>query len=245
MLTNVWSCGGGVQSAAIAALICRGRLPKPDVALMVDTEREKRTTWDYVSGVLVPNLKAAGVDLVIVKKSQFASVDVYSRGGDMLLPVFLGSGGKLPTFCSNEWKQRVAHRYLRSIGVEKCRTWIGISTDEMRRVRVSGLAWNQNCYPFIEAEFKLYYNRNHCIEEVRRTGWPDAPRSACYMCPNMSDAEWLAMHPQDLELAAQFEDRIRQDDPDFFLHKSRVPLREVVFSDGGGEIGGCEGMCFI
>ena len=42
----IWSCGGGTQSAAIAALIVQGRLPIPDISLMVDTEREKSGTWE-------------------------------------------------------------------------------------------------------------------------------------------------------------------------------------------------------
>jgi hypothetical protein len=244
-ILNVWSCGGGVQSAAIAALICRGRLPKPDISLMVDTGREKETTWEYVHGTLIPNLRNVGVELVIVKTSDYATVDLYSSKGDLLLPVFTGDG-KMPTFCSNEWKSRVCHRYLRTLGVEKCRTWIGISADEMNRARVSRLAWNQNCYPFLEAEFKLYYRRHDCVEEVRRAGWGDAPRSSCFMCSNQSDAEWAAMTQADLERAAILEDAIRERDSGFFLHKSRVPLREATFDDSAGAMpGGCEGMCFV
>ena len=34
--TTAWSCGGGVDSTAIAMLIIEGKLPKPDLAWMVD-----------------------------------------------------------------------------------------------------------------------------------------------------------------------------------------------------------------
>jgi hypothetical protein len=37
---RLWSSGGGTQSTAIAVLILQGRLPKPDLAVIVDTERE-------------------------------------------------------------------------------------------------------------------------------------------------------------------------------------------------------------
>lgn len=40
-IRDLWSCGGGTQSAAIAALIVRGDLPKPDLSIIVDTERER------------------------------------------------------------------------------------------------------------------------------------------------------------------------------------------------------------
>jgi hypothetical protein len=212
---------------------------------MVDTGREKETTWEYVHGVLMPNLRNVGVEMVIVKKDDYATVDLYGKNGDLLLPVFTESG-KLPTFCSVEWKTRVAHRYLKFLRVTKCRTWIGISADEMRRARVSPLAWNQNCYPFLEAEFKLYYRRHDCVEEVRRAGWPDAPRSACWMCPNQSDGEIAAMTPADRGRAACLEDEIRERDAGFYLHKSRVPFREAKFDDSAGAMpGGCEGMCFV
>lgn len=60
---EVWSCGGGTQSAAIAALIVTGKLPKPDLAVIVDTEREKETTWRYYTNVLRPELWKLGVML--------------------------------------------------------------------------------------------------------------------------------------------------------------------------------------
>lgn len=40
--TQVWSCGGGTQSGAIASLIRLGKLPRPDYAFMTDTGREAR-----------------------------------------------------------------------------------------------------------------------------------------------------------------------------------------------------------
>ncbi|WP_259474093.1 hypothetical protein, partial [Pseudomonas syringae] len=49
--TQIWSSGGGTQSSAIAALICQGEL-SPDLSIIVDTEREMSTTWDYMDAVL-------------------------------------------------------------------------------------------------------------------------------------------------------------------------------------------------
>lgn len=86
---QVWSCGGGTQSAAIAALICRGEI-KPDLSVIVDTERDVQQTWDYYDNILVPNLANVGVILNRVKKSEFATVDLY--GGidknTLLIPAF-------------------------------------------------------------------------------------------------------------------------------------------------------------
>ncbi len=40
----IWSYGGGVQSAAIAVLVLRGELPRPERAVMADTSREASAT---------------------------------------------------------------------------------------------------------------------------------------------------------------------------------------------------------
>jgi hypothetical protein len=75
-MIQVWSCGGGTQSAAIAALIIQGRIERPAYSVMVDTEREKSSTWRFVDGVLKPRLAEVGVDLVVVSKSKYATVDL-------------------------------------------------------------------------------------------------------------------------------------------------------------------------
>jgi hypothetical protein len=51
-MTEVWSCGGGTQSGAIAVLIAQGRLPKPDIAFMTNTGRERSSTWPFVDGFI-------------------------------------------------------------------------------------------------------------------------------------------------------------------------------------------------
>ena len=55
-MNQVWSNGGGTQSAAIAALIIKGELPKPDLAVTSDTGREASETWRFHDEVLGPEL---------------------------------------------------------------------------------------------------------------------------------------------------------------------------------------------
>jgi hypothetical protein len=49
---QLWSCGGGRQSAGIAAFISRGLLPKPDCVVMVALEWEVRSIWPYVNAYI-------------------------------------------------------------------------------------------------------------------------------------------------------------------------------------------------
>lgn len=238
---SVWSCGGGTQSAAIAALIVKGQLPKPDYSLIVDTERERSATWDYFARTLQPALAAVGVDLVRVPKSAHATVDLYGGNGDLLLPAFTATG-KLPTFCSNEWKRRVVKRYLAANGVKRCVLWLGMSAEESKRVRISSESWAVHAFPL----FDMWLTRQDCIDLVTSMGWPPPPRSSCWMCPNMGPDEWTSLPPADLEKACALEDEIRAKDANLYLHPTRKPLREADLGASNGEETGClHGVCFV
>lgn len=232
MTAQIWSCGGGTQSGAIAALIRAGKLPRPDYAFMTDTGRERSSTWPFVDGFIRPALAAVGLELTIVKAADFARLDVVWNG-DVLLPGFTmasGSVGKLSPFCSGNWKRDVGERWMRSIGIEKARNWIGISRDEARRIRAQHRGWLELWYPLI---FEVPMTRARCVELIRAEGWTgQIPHSACYMCPNLSNAEWIDMHlnwPDDFEAACVLEDEARLTDPHFYLHEQCVPLRQVDF----------------
>jgi hypothetical protein len=231
---QVWSCGGGTQSGAIAALIGMGKLPTPDLCFMTDTGREKSGTWPFVDGFIRPHLERVGLELNIVKAESFGSIALFSAGGDVLLPGFTsqnGLGGKLSGYCSGRWKVDIGERYLRSLGIVTATNWIGISLDEMRRVRAQHRPWLKLWYPLIFGERKT---RQQCIELIRSFGWKEPiPHSACKMCPNMRDDEWLDMQtnwPNDFAEAVQIEKDIQLRDPHFWMHPSCVSIDTVDFS---------------
>jgi hypothetical protein len=247
---EVWSCGGGTQSGAIAELIKQGRLPRPDMAFMTDTGRERSATWPFVDGFIRPRLASVGLELTIVPAEDFARIQLMENGVH-LLPGFTnlsGNVGKLRPFCSGHWKRDVGMRYLRSIGVESAVNWIGISVDEMHRVRTPKAKWLQLRYPLI---YDVPMRRWNCVELIRSTDWRDKPipRSACWMCPNHNDSEWIDMRinwPDDFRSACDLEKQLRETDENFFLHESCVPLGEVDFSAQRTLLAsqGCVGECF-
>lgn len=231
---TVWQCGGGRQSTAIAALIVQGRLPLPDYAVMADTDRERTSTWEYMKAVLRPHLIEAGVNLVVVPKSEWTTVDVWAGadGKTCLLPVFTtfsGTLSKLPVYCSSKWKSRPIQRFLKErLGLTKWVNWFGMSLDEMRRVRQRDDKGNLNWYPLIQG---IPMRASECINlVVNIMGWPEPPHSACAECPNQGNSEWRDMRknwPADFERACLFDEWIRETDPTIFLHFSGVPLREA------------------
>ncbi len=247
--TEVWSCGGGTQSGAIAALIGMGKLPKPDICFMTDTGREKSSTWPFVDAFIRPQLAKVSLELQIIKSSDFGEGELFSNEA-ILMPGFTtqgGSVGKLPAWCSGKWKVDVGERFLRSLGVETARNWIGISIDEMRRVRKQHRAWLELWYPLI---FGVPMRRYQCVELIRACGWTGhIPHSACFMCPNMGDAEWIDMKsnwPVDFARACQIETEVRETDQHFYLHPSCVPLADVDFFAQTSMFAerGCTGGCF-
>jgi len=243
--SDVWSCGGGTQSAAIAALIVRGDLPRPTHSVIVDTGREKSSTWAYYESTLRPRLSAVGVDLVRLPKDRFATVDLYSHKGELLLPTFTTTG-KLQTFCSAEWKRDVITRWARSVGVEKANNWIGISADELRRVRQGRRQWFSPWYPLVEMGLR----RVDCVRLVESMGWPTPPRSSCWCCSNMGPREWQELKdhaPDDWARAVNLERELRARDPGVYLHGQRVPLPEVLeqTSMTGLDNGCTSGLCFV
>lgn len=247
--TQIWSSGGGVQSAAIAALIVRGDL-HPDLSVIIDTEREQSTTWKYMDAVVTPALANVGVVLHRVKKSDYATVDLYggASGETLLMPVFTdhsGSIGKLPTYCSTEWKKRVVRRWATAQGCNEVDIWLGISVDEKNRMQSGSGKW-QHRHPLIERNM----NRGDCIALVESMGWPRPPRSSCWNCPNHTQAEWRDIKenkPADWNLAVKFDVDIRILDPHAFLHGDCIPLDAVDLSDANGSLfSHCDsGMCFV
>lgn len=256
-MTNIFSHGGGTQSAAITALIVQGRLPKPDFVCIVDTERERATTWQYLDAVIRPALKTINLEVHRIPASQWASVDIFEgKNKTLLLPAFSSQTtdtAKLSGFCSDKWKVRVGNRYVRSvlgITTSEQRRWIGFSLDESRRaVRMmkgeeyqAGLIW----FPLIHG---VPLRRQQAIREVEKMGWPSPPRSACWMCPNQGDHEWRdlkANHPDEFAAACALEKEVQEHDPFAWLHSSCVPLGEVdfttpddLFADRACSSGGC------
>ena len=127
---------------------------------------------------------------------------------------------------------------------------LGISTDEVIRMKPSRIKWATNVYPLIEI---LEFSRQDCIDYVREQGLGTPPRSACWMCPFRSDKEWADMKknkPETFAKAVAFDKACRtlvrfKSTP--YLHSSLVPLDEVEFDLSmyqtdmfGNE---CEGMC--
>jgi hypothetical protein len=145
-------------------------------------------------------------------------------------------------------------RGQKTVGVVQ---WIGISLDEVHRMKPSRDLWAKCVWPLVD----LGMRRGECIAWMERNGYPKPPRSSCVFCPYHSDAEWRRLkteEPEAFAAAAEFEKAVqaakRKSDnirsiP--FLHKSCQPIETVDFSSeedrGQMSLFGneCTGMCGV
>ena len=148
--------------------------------------------------------------------------------------------------------------------------WIGYSVDEDHRVKqdtecrcghpldqhvnpekLAGHAerctcagfdrWRVNVHPLIEMGFR----RRDTIRWFAENGHPTPPRSACWFCPNSTNARWrhlLATHPDLFERACVIDEAVRFQpaftgssrdtmNNELFLHDTCTPLRTADLRD--------------
>ena len=167
-----------------------------------------------------------------------------------------------PRQCTQEFKIEVVHRAIKQfLGIKRAykgleiHQWMGISMEEAIRRKDARKHWLRNEYPLMDW---VQFNREECQKWMISHGYPPAPRSACVYCPFHSDAQWMQLktqEPAEFQAAAEWEKKFQavQALPGMnlkgkpFLHRSCVPLNEVVFEQGedGGFNNECEGLCGI
>lgn len=264
---RVLSLGAGVQSTAMALMAAHGELgPMPDCAIFADTGWEPTPVYDHLRWLMSANVlpfpvyiaRRPGRDLGD-HAIALASGDL-PREGSVPPPFFVKNpAGMFPKQCSGEFKRDVIAREARRLLGDRFRQgehaqvefWLGISTDEMQRMKDARKKWQVNRFPLIEARM----SRRDCLAWLRRNDYPEAPKSACIFCPFHRDDQWRELlKGQDRERLIAFDRAIR---PGFhgmkgqaFLHRQRVPIEEVDLStpvDRGqtefGFLQECEGMC--
>lgn len=227
----IWMYGGGVQTIAILTLIAEGRLPKPELAIMANTSRERSSTWRYTDTYARPILADLGIPLEIAGH-ELAAIDLYDKNQHLIIPVFTLDNGKLPTHCSDKWKKRVANKRLRELGYGPKKpivAWLGMSLDEIERLKDSGLEWVKNHWPLV---IDIPLRRHECLLQIERFGLPEPPKSACWMCPHLDNEEWQDIKlndPEDFKRAVEFDYTIRANDRQggVYLHRDTLPLDQA------------------
>lgn len=261
-----------MQSSTVLLMSCRGVLPKLDAAIFADTRWEPKAVYRWLERVLIPESEKAGIPLHVVTKGNIKDDALRSRmradeykqieGGRWAsMPLYTqlkdkDGEGQIRRQCTKEYKidpvQRRARQIMERGGMTEIRLWMGISGDEMRRMRMSKVRWIEHVYPLIFG-FDRPWHRHDCLRWLKDNGFPDAPRSACIGCPYRSAKEWKSLTPEEWADAVDFDKAIRKIGgltAETYLHRSCKPLDQVdleSLEDKGQQnwLNECEGMCGV
>ena len=273
---NVLSLGAGVQSSALALMAAKGEIgPMPDFAVFADTQAEPTEVYEWLDWLEkelpFPVYRVTKGDLTKDSLKVHERKDGTGERVNNLIPSFglLPNGEKVAAIgrkCTADYKIAPIHKKIK----EKCgiargqkeitvTQWVGISLDEIQRMKNSPNKWSQHRWPLVEKRI----TRAHCIQWMRNNGYPEPPRSACYYCPFHSDTEWRRLRnndPKHFHKAILFDYALRSKhkqhnkrlEMEIYLHRSCKPLAEVDFDndEDKGQMtwdfqAECEGMCGI
>lgn len=265
----VLSLGAGVQSSALALMCVRGEIePMPDCAIFADTGAEPRSVYRWLAQL--KRLLPFPVHMVMrdkgLRDNILSNVDEGTRFAGA--PFFTESDGRaegqIRRLCTREFKVEPITKKIRELCGLKyrqrapkrviCIQYIGISLDEVQRMKPAKEHWIENTWPLVDARI----SRHDCLRWMEKNGYPEPPRSACCFFPYRSDAEWRALRDSDPEgwddamyIDGKIRDGVSGMDKKMFVHRSLVPLGEVDLStdvDRGQALlwdNECEGMCGV
>ena len=264
---TVISLGAGVQSSTMAIMAAKRDLPPVDCAIFADTGNEPKMVYAYLD--LLKKILPYPVHIVSKGNIMQDMLDAKGKSNFVVAPYFTqnkitGKKGMVMRQCTNDYKIQVIKKKIRelcNVGYRKrfpkdkyVEQWIGISTDEVGRMKPARDKYIYNRHPLIESNM----SRQDCINYLKKHDIPLPEKSACIVCPYHNDAYWHFMkteRPSEFAIAVDFDKKVRtitrKEDEQIFVHRSCKPLDEVEFdkkeTDKQIDLfnNECEGMCGV
>ena len=278
MALRVLSLGAGVQSSTLALMIEQGELPPIDVAIFADVKGEPKKVYDWLE-YLKKKITSYPIHVITWRDLKQDILDA-SKGEykAFTAPFFTknietGKKGMLRRQCTADYKIKPVVQEIRKLlGLKKgekrktgtqVELLMGISQDEIVRMRKNQLNYITNEYPLVDKKM----TRKDCLQWLEDNFYPTPPRSACTFCPYHSNKEWLDIKNGDqdewkeivaMDRAIRNQERFKEKNKDqevideIFLHRSCLPIDEVDFENeknkdqldfNFGMLNECEGMC--
>jgi hypothetical protein len=270
---HLLSLGAGVQSSTMALMAAAGEIgPMPTAAIFADTQAEPASVYkwlDWLESQLPFPVYRVRAKLGLAEESLLIRKRVRTSGkpwSKSLIPAYVanqdGTRGIMGRSCTADKKiapllkkEKELAKVPRGCKEIRVISWIGISLDEVTRMKPSREKWAANRWPLIEKEM----TRHDCLRWMEKNGYPKPPRSACVFCPFHNDHEWRRLkteEPKEFMRAVEFERQLQEVKTKSdnmrgvpFLHGSLKPLDQVDFSTDRqrGQLdffqNECEGMC--
>ena len=261
---RVISLAACVQSSVMALMAERGEItPKPDCAVFADTQAEPDEVYTHLEWLSTqlsyPIYQTTAGDL---RKSITEGINIRGTNRDYCVVPFHVKDGFGRRQCTTQFKiEPIQKKFRQLLGVKKnhkvkpgviLEQWIGISQDELQRVKESRDKWLYNRWPLLELGMKRYDCQNWFAKY-----YPEKylPRSACTFCPYKNNNEWRHLRdndPKGWEDAVAVDKKIRTTGTDKgreqFVHRSLKPLDQADLQtmEEKGQLSfldECDGMC--
>ena len=195
---KVISLGMGVQSTALYLMSSMGyKVPRADVAIFADPQAEHYKSYDMLKWLLQWQEDNDGVPIVINKDSNILNdiMNTQNRYGGkwVVIPAFGEKGGMVMRQCTNDYKIQPVKDSIRRLHkleprkrMKPTELWLGISTDEIERMKDSRMYNVKYFYPLIYHMI----SRNDCIRFFKENNFPVPIKSSCVFCPYHSNDFW-------------------------------------------------------
>lgn len=262
---HILSLGAGVQSSTMALMATKGLItPLPIAAIFADTQAEPKAVYDWLNWL--EGQLSFPVHRVTHRKGLTDAIERSLKTGSISgsAPWFtMGQSGATPLTraCTHDFKVHPVQQKVRELSGAKrgqkdaAILWIGISTDEIYRLKPSRYPHFSHRWPLIDSRM----SRQDCLRWMEQNRFPRPPKSSCVYCPYHSDSHWRSIRDNDPEgwrEAIRVDSLIRKGvrrngKPPMFAHRSLVPLTEVDLSTeedrGQADMfnNECEGMCGV
>lgn len=262
---TVISLGAGVQSSTMAIMAAKGDLPPVDVAIFADTGNEPKAVYTYLN--YLSNILPFPIFKVRKGNIKDDMLNAKGKSNFVVAPFFTqnkitGKKGMVMRQCTNDYKIQPIRTKIRELcNVKKGKhfpkdkyveQWIGISMDEIGRMKPARDKYILNRHPLIEAKM----SRQDCINYLKKNDILLPEKSACIVCPYHNDSYWHFMktkRPEEFAEAVDFDKQVRsitrKEDEQIYVHRSCKPLDEVEFDKKETDKqldmfnNECEGMC--
>jgi hypothetical protein len=272
MPLRILSLGAGVQSSTLALMIEHGEIPMVDAAIFADVKGEPKKVYEWLE-YLKTKIKSYPIHVVTYRDLKQDLLDIANGTGKVIpIPFFTiddkGKKGMMRRQCTADYKIKPVTSKIRELlGLKKgekrkagtkVELLMGISQDEISRMKTNQIKYIQNVYPLVEKKMR----RSDCISWMEDNFYPRPPRSACTFCPFHSNEEWKRVKENKEEwdeivalekLLLKNKDKISEVTGmknQMFLHRSCKPISEIDFDqeDKQGDFfygmqNECEGMC--
>ena len=247
-MKRVQAFGAGVQSVTLLRMILRGEVDPVDRVIFADTQGEPAHVYRVVEREK-RLCEKAGIPFDVVTWR-----NILKHTKNTLPPLFTlapnGRRGAMLRQCTSRYKVEPIEKRIRDLGWKRegVEQYMGITTDEITRVKPSRKSYIRLSWPLIEKNM----TRADCVAYLKRLR-VTAAKSACVMCPYRPAEDWAAVRAvrTDWRKAVAYDRAVRhvmnrRADLLCFVHSSCRPLEEAVLQ---GSVDGfdaeCAGYCGV